>query len=133
MLKLGTALSLPCLRLALLLCAAAPARAATLGYELRLYGTDHNLPSVQLTNTSSTAGAEIVGFELTVGDERFHFDSVFRETHSAGVGATLLAPDRIGAGQDEPGTPGLPANARTDSIRFTTAGLTPGRFLRFKT
>src|SRR5687767_2660477 len=76
------------------------ASGAVVGYELRLYGSDFNSPSLQLFNRSTSA--RVTNVRVGIGDTRYNFDSVYRDTHSEGVAATLLAPDRIGHGQGVP-------------------------------
>lgn len=108
--------------------AAWAAAAQTLSFELKLYGTDYNSPSVQLTNTSTGFPAGTPGikqFKLGIGDTRFHYDSVFRQTPSAGVALSLQSPDRDGTGLES-------TNRRTDLVHYAATGLTPGRFARFK-
>ena len=60
-----------------------------------------------------------------MGDTAFNFDSTFAETPSAGVAMALLDPDHVGSDDHDPA-------GRTDLLRYSFSGLSPGRFARWR-
>lgn len=67
--------------LALGLLAAAPAGAATLGFDLTISGNT-NVPTFSLDNTSTSA--QIIGASVTIGDTGYNFDAIYGFTSPPG-------------------------------------------------
>jgi hypothetical protein len=77
------------------------------------------MPYVELRNTS--AEGEITEFTMTIGDESKNFDWAALIEASPGVTFSLESPDI------------LLGNLKTDVLKIDFSGLTPGRFVRFRT
>ncbi|MGV3719660.1 MAG: PEP-CTERM sorting domain-containing protein [Actinomycetota bacterium] len=102
----------------LLLAGASEAQAQTVGYTLTISG-NANVPTFHVTN-DSTAGIDITGFNVTIGDTSHNYDAVTNITHTAGVNAALVTPDSNDGGA-----------IRSDNVQLTFTGFSPGRFLEF--
>jgi hypothetical protein len=77
------------------------------------------MPYVELLNTSEEG--EITQFMMTIGDESKNFDWLKIIETSPGVTVTLQSPDMV---MDQ---------LRTDVLKLDFSGLTPGKFVRFRT
>src|SRR5205085_890098 len=62
----------------------------------RAFGTVGDKPGFMLTNVSHMAN--ILDFQLTIGDTAYNFDLTTNEQASPGVSYTLLSPDHVVGG-----------------------------------
>ncbi len=76
--------------------------------------TDYNDFWQTLTNDSTSA--DIVWFEITIGDTAYNYDHSNEEVHSAELKFVLVTPDAVNGG------------VRSDNVVYETAGFAPQGF-----
>lgn len=114
------------------LMAAAPAMAATYGYELSINDPIYNsasgnlnVPDFQLENISDLgSGIDITDFELTIGDITFNYDFVRQQNIITDDGSDLVATlNSVGTSNDGVGD---------DLLDFSFVGFNPADIFQFE-
>lgn len=102
-----------------LLATAALAQAATTtGYSFLISG-NANVPTVQLTNTSTNA--DITGFSMTIGNTAYNFDAAYHEVLGSVGSFTRISPDTNDGG-----------GVRSDVAAYSFTGFNPGEMFQFQ-
>lgn len=91
---------------------------AALQSQLQLM-TDRNMPFIELTNTA--VESEITTLSVTIGDTNFVFDFAKLVEASPGVTVSVTQGDTLSGG------------VKTPELKLAFTGLTPGKFVRFRT
>lgn len=85
------------------------AHAATISFSFGIGGSNANVPTFTLQNTS-TSNAVLTAFDLSIGDLSRNFDSSVIVTNGTSATATLNSPDAVNNG------------ARADNINYSFGG-----------
>ena len=107
---------------AALMLASGTASAATTGFTLVISGNDQNIPTLSLTNISTTA--MLTEFSMTIGDTSRNFDQIYTITAPAGGSATLIGGSSSQSGNNS-------ASGRTNAFSINFSGFDPSEFARW--
>ena len=107
---------------AALMLASGTASAATTGFRLVISGNDQNIPTLTLTNISTTA--LLTQFSMTIGDTSRNFDEIYTITAPAGGSATLTAGSSSQSANNS-------ATGRTNTFSVNFSGFDPSEFARW--
>ena len=95
------------------------AQAGLVGYQAQFFGSNNNIPRIQVTNLSDTAS--IVEFAVTLNRDGFEFDYAKALGSTGNVDPSLLDPEELQGGQ------------RSDSVQYGFASFDPAGTFTFKT